>query len=91
MSMRGTALVLAAAMSLGLAACDRARQDTGDMTAGKESPAGTTGKSGSGGTNAMGAGPGTGLNGGLNSAPGQRTDVPNGSPNGTAKSSVGNR
>jgi hypothetical protein len=84
---RGSALVLAAAMSLGLAACDRARQDTGDVTAGKQAPAGTSGR---GGTNAMG-GPGQGLAGGLNSAPGQQTGVAPGSSNSTTKGSVGNR
>jgi len=85
---RPIALVLAAAMSLGLAACDRARQDTGDVTAGKQAPAGTSGQSG--GTNAMG-GPGQGLNGGLNPAPGQQTGVAPGSSNSTNKSTVGNR
>ena len=80
-------LVLAAAMSLGLAACDRARQDTGTNTAGQQSPAGT---SGNGGTNAMG-GPGQGLNGGLKPAPGQSTGVAGGAANSSPKSAVGNR
>jgi hypothetical protein len=84
---RGIALVLAAAMSLGLVACNRARQDTGDTTAGKQSPPGTTGN---GGTNAMG-GPGQGLNGGLKSAPGQQTGVAPGTNNSTTHSTVGNR
>jgi hypothetical protein len=74
-------------MSLGLVACDRARQDSGTTTAGKQSPPGT---SGMGGTNAMG-GPGRGLNGGLNPAPGQQTGVAEGTTNSTTKSAVGNR
>ena len=80
-------LVLAAAASLGLAACDRARQDTGTNTAGQQAPAGTTG---AGGTHAMG-GPGSGLAGGMNPQPGQPTGVAEGSTNRTTKGSVGNR
>ncbi|HEY8050363.1 MAG TPA: hypothetical protein VIE63_14405 [Ramlibacter sp.] len=87
MAMREWMLVLAAASSLGLAACDRARQDTGSQTAGQQSPAGT---SGAGGTAAMG-GPGAGLAGGMNPSPGQATGVANGSTNRTTKGSVGNR
>lgn len=51
---------------------------------------GVAGASGSGGTNVMG-GPGTGLAGGLNPAPGQPTGVADGAKNRTPKDNVGNR
>lgn len=87
MALREWTLVLAAAMSLGLAGCQRFKQDPGDNTAGVQSPAGATGK---GGTNELG-GPGSGLAGGMNPVPGQHTGVADGTTNSTPQKSVGNR
>jgi hypothetical protein len=128
MALRQFTLVLAAASSLGLAACHRgadsgatsaenapgnpgkgngvevAQPQAADSSSGRgssgargtlphpgssggDAPAGTTGK---GGTATMG-GPGTGLNGGLNPAPGQPTGVSGGTTNSTTQNSVGGR
>jgi len=86
MAMREIALVLAAAASLGLAACEKAKEPGPQQQQSATTPKGTTGS----GTNAMG-GPGTGLAGGMNPAPGQSTGVSNGSANSTPSKSVGNR
>ncbi|MEJ6022545.1 hypothetical protein [Ramlibacter sp. PS4R-6] len=86
MGLRQWTLVLAAAASLGLAACHRVADKS--ATASPDTPVGTSG--GGSGTNAMG-GPGTGLTGGMNPAPGQATGVSEGSTNSTPKKSVGNR
>ena len=85
MQLRQWALVLAAAASLGLGACHRVADKAG--TASPDTPTGTTG---SGNTATMG-GPGTGLQGGMNPAPGQPTGVADGSKNSTTSGAVGNR
>ena len=86
MAFRTIALTLAAATSLGLAACDKAKEPSPQQQQSANTPAGTTGS----GTNAMG-GPGVGLAGGMNPAPGKPTGVSNGSANSTPSKSVGNR
>ena len=86
MAMREIALVLATAASLGLAACQKAKEPGPHEQQSVNTPKGTTGS----GTNAMG-GPGAGLAGGMNPAPGQPTGVANGSANSTPAKSVGNR
>jgi hypothetical protein len=87
MASRHWLLVLAAAASLGLAACQRGA-DTGP-TAGTNGP-GQPGTTGNGGTGAMG-GPGAGFAGGMNPQPGHPTGVAAGSPNRSTGNSVGNR
>ena len=131
MTLRHLALVVAAASSLGLAACQRgadsgatanpnapgspgtgngvevARPANTDSSSGRgssgaagslphpgssggDAPVGTTGK---GGTNAMGASPGTGLAGGTGQgmSPGVPTGVADGSPNRTPGGATGQR
>jgi len=86
---RSCVLVLAAAMSLGLAACHRDTGAQSSADANNKPPAGSTGSGG--GTSAMG-GPGTGLNGGLGQGrPGQQTGVAEGTGNRTPKNNVGSR
>ena len=115
MALRDWTLVLAAAASLGLAACHRGadsgatansnapgRPGTGNATEVTRPQAADTpgssggsgiasGTSGSGGNSHSMGGPGTGLAGGMNPAPGQATGVAGGSTNSTTKSAVGNR
>lgn len=87
MAAREFALILAAAASLGLAACHRGTESGATPNANASNPpAGTSGS----GTTAMG-GPGAGLAGGMNPAPGQPTGVAEGTTNSTQKNNVGKR
>jgi hypothetical protein len=87
MILRNVTLVLAATLSLGLAACHKATNTGAQGADPQQATSANTGN-----TKAMG-GPGSGLNGGLgqNTAPGQATGVAEGSKNSTTKGAVGNR
>jgi hypothetical protein len=92
MSPRDRALLLAAAMSLALAGCDRGG------TASRDAPPGATGRAGGTAQRSQSAAPGSGLQGGLGtnsmgaaSSPAGSPAVPDGSKNRTTGGSVGNR